>query len=138
MSEERVKVASLRPGMDHVTVRVRVIEAGSPHEIETRNGRRTISEAVVGDETGRVRLTLWGRKAGSLTAGEVVEISNAWTTSYRGQVILNAGARSEIRRLSDEDAPGIDEVPEKYPQAPRRRTGFSGTRGRGFRSRRTM
>jgi replication factor A1 len=32
---------------------------------------------VIGDETGRVKVTLWGKHAGTLKEGEAVEIRNA-------------------------------------------------------------
>ncbi|NOZ89319.1 MAG: single-stranded DNA-binding protein [Crenarchaeota archaeon] len=136
--EKNLKVSELKPGMDNVTVRVRVLEAGEPRTINTRRGPRTISEAVVGDETGRVRLTLWGSAAGNLEQGTAVEIRGAWTTAYRGQVVLNVGNRGEINTLDDSEAPREDEVPEETPRAPpdwqppaRRSSGF-----RGFRTRR--
>lgn len=116
---EPVKVSELKPGMDNVSVRVRVLEAEAPKVIETRKGPRTISEALVGDETGRVRLTLWGRAAGTVSPGEAVEISGAWTTTYRGNVVLNVGGRGEIKRLEDSEVPTAEEVPEETPRAPR-------------------
>ncbi len=116
---EPVKVSELKPGMDNVSVRVRVLEAEAPKVIETRKGPRTISEALVGDETGRVRLTLWGRAAGTVSPGEAVEISGAWTTTYRGNVVLNVGGRGEIKRLEDSEVPAAEEVPEETPRAPR-------------------
>ena len=120
MEEERkpvTPIAALRPGMENVRVRVRVLEAGSPKTVETRRGLRTLSEAVVGDGTGRVRLTLWGRLAGTLRDGEAVEIEGAWTTSYRGFVILNAGSRSRVRRVDDASVPEPERVPDKFPRA---------------------
>jgi replication factor A1 len=122
--EKQVKISELKPGMDNVTVKVRVLDAGAPKVIETRKGPRTISEAIVGDETGRVRLTLWGRAAGGVNPGEAVEIHGAWTTSYRGNVVLNVGGRGEIVRIDDSAVPEPSEVPEETPKAeqqPRRR-----------------
>ena len=130
-----VKISELKPGMDNVIVRVRVLEAEAPRVIETRRGPRTISEALVGDETGRVRLTLWGRVAGTLSQGEVVEIQGAWTTSYRGNVVLNVGGRGEIRRLNDSEAPRPEEIPEETPRAPQRYRGSSSRRFGGFQRR---
>ncbi|ABM80679.1 OB-fold nucleic acid binding domain-containing protein [Hyperthermus butylicus] len=121
--ETPVKISELKPGMDNVTVRVRVLEAEAPRVIETRRGPRTISEAVVGDETGRVKLTLWGRAAGTLSEGEAVEIQGAWTTNYRGNVVLNVGGRGGIRRLDDSEAPQPEEVPEETPKASWQRRG---------------
>ncbi|MCD6323619.1 MAG: single-stranded DNA-binding protein, partial [Desulfurococcales archaeon] len=88
---EKVKVMELKPEMNNLDIVVRVIEAGEPKVINTRSGQRTISEALVGDESGRVKLTLWGKAAGELTEGRAVEIKGAWTTTYRGDVQLNIG-----------------------------------------------
>lgn len=115
---KETKISELQPGMDNVSVKVRVIEAQEPRVINTRKGPRTISEAIVGDETGRTRLTLWGHAAGSLKQGEAVEIHGAWTTAYRGQVVLNVGGKSNIEHVEDQEVPQSDEVPEETPKAP--------------------
>ena len=108
------RVIDLREGMNGVSVRVRVLEAGEAKVIKTRKGPRTISEAIVGDESGRVRLTLWGKLAGSIKKGEAIEIRGAWTTVYKGQVQLNVGAKGSI--IGDEDVVREDEIPEDTPK----------------------
>lgn len=139
LEERNVKVSDLKEGMDGVSVRVRVLEVGEEKVVNTRRGPRTISEALVGDETGRVKLTLWGRHAGTLREGEAVEIRGGWTSSYRGEVQLNVGARGEIERIPDEEVPEASEIPEKRPKAqsrwrPRRsQAGFQSYRSRGRR-----
>ena len=111
------KISSLREGENDVTVRVRVIKVEEPKVINTRKGPKRISEAIVGDDTGRIKLTLWGKHAGSLEEGEAVEIQGAWTTSYRGDVQLNVGFRGEIKRIEDEEVPREEDVPEETPKA---------------------
>ena len=117
MGEE--KIGNLKPGMENVSVTVRVIETSEPKQIQTKKGTRTISEAIVGDETGRVKLTLWGNLAGSVKPGSVIKIDNAWTTAYRGQVQLNAGSKSQITETEDDSIPEADQIPEKVPSAGR-------------------
>lgn len=120
------KVMDLKPGMSNVDMKVRVLEASPPKTIRTKRGERTISEAVVGDETGRVKLTLWGRAAGTIKEGDAIEIKGGWTTSYRGEVQLNIGGRNTIQSVSDEEVPKAEEVPEERPKAPEKgfRRGF--------------
>ncbi|MCE4603958.1 MAG: OB-fold nucleic acid binding domain-containing protein [Aeropyrum sp.] len=135
MSGEDTRIMDLKSGMRNVSIKGRVLETGEPKVVETRRGPATLSEAVVGDETGRVKVTLWGDHAGKLKEGEVVRIDGAWTTSYRGKVQVNAGRESRIERLEDESAPKEEEIPEESPSAPERgypRGGFN----RGFQSRR--
>ncbi|MCE4610135.1 MAG: OB-fold nucleic acid binding domain-containing protein [Desulfurococcales archaeon] len=118
MSEEQErKVLDLKEGEDNVKVRVRVLETSDPKVIQTRKGPKTISEAIVGDETGRIKLTLWGKHAGTLKKGDAVEISGAWTTQYRGKVQINVGYKGEIKQVEDESVPGESDVPESMPEA---------------------
>ncbi len=114
---EKHKVADLHEGLDGIDLKVRVIEAREPKVIQTRKGNRVISEAIVGDETGRIKLTLWGKQAGVLHDGEAIEIKGAWTTSYRGEVQLNIGSRGEISKIDEEEVPSPDEVPKNVPKA---------------------
>ena len=111
-----VKVKDLRPGMNRVDVRVRVLEVKPTRTVQTRRGPRTLSEAVVGDETGRVKLTLWDRNAGKLVEGQAVLLKNAYVTSYRGEAQLNIGRYGSIQPVDDDSVVEADEVPEFTPR----------------------
>jgi len=130
-------IIDLKPNQENVSVKGRVLETSPPRVISTKKGARTISNAILGDETGRVEVTLWGEKAGSLRSGEVVEIVGAWTSVFRGKIQLNVGKATVVNRLSDSDAPPADSIPEDTPKAseapstPPRRHG----RGAGFKPR---
>jgi replication factor A1 len=134
MSRQMKKVMDLAPGSDGINVRVRVLEAGESRVVETRSGSKTLSEALVGDETGRIGLTLWGDHAGKLKKGQVVEVQNAFTTAFRGKVQLNVGNRGSIQQLDDSSMISAEEIPEESPEAPEgwrpRRQGY-GRRPRG-------
>ncbi|MCE4617317.1 MAG: OB-fold nucleic acid binding domain-containing protein [Desulfurococcales archaeon] len=128
---ETKKVGELREDLDNVNVKVRVIETREERTVQTRRGEWTISEAMVGDETGRVKLTLWGRHAGTLKEGEAIEVKGAWTTSYRGDVQLNVGQRGEIERIPDEEVPSTEEIPEDIPKSSG--SGYGYRRSSGYR-----
>jgi len=111
-----INVLELRPGMENVTVKVKVLSVGKPRVIETKKGTRTINNAVVGDNTGRVEAVLWGEKTSSLREGDVVEISGAWVTQFKGKVQLNVGKSTSITKLPENVVQG--EIPEKEPSVP--------------------
>ena len=138
MSGVTKKVMDLTPGSDNVEIRVRVLEVTEPRVVETRSGSRTLSEAVVGDETGRVSLTLWGEHAGKLAEGQAIAIHNAFTTAYRGKVQLNVGRRGSIEEIDDSEVVKAEDVPEDSPEAPenwRPRRRYGGGYSRGYRRR---
>ncbi len=135
-TSQKKRIIDLKSGEENVHVTGRVLETTPPRVIQTRRGPRTISNAIIGDESGRVQVTLWGSKAGSLEEGKVVDIKGAWTTSYRGKVQLNIGRSTNVEEVSDEEAPQPEEIPEDQPTAPytpSRRQGFSRGRRRYYR-----
>ncbi|MEM0027596.1 MAG: single-stranded DNA-binding protein [Ignisphaera sp.] len=134
--ESVTKIKDLKPGMEGITTDVRVLENYGTRTIETKAGMRTLGEYLVGDDTGRVKLVIWGQKASSLNVGDAVEIKNAWVTSFRGEVQLNAGKNSELSKLNDDAVPSADQIPEEMPKAeggaaPSRPRYSRGPRGRG-------
>ncbi len=119
MGETKTKISDLKPGMNGVSLVARVISVEPSRTISTRSGLRTITEAVVGDETGKVKLTMWGKALTSkLKEGDSIEIRNAWTTAFKGVVQLNVGGEENIRVGLEEALPEPEKIPEKYPQAP--------------------
>jgi len=134
MSEGKVKIMDLKPGMERVSVLVRVIDPGEVKRITTKAGERTIREAIVGDDSGRVKLVMWGKSIKTLSQGDVVEVSGAWTTVFRGKLQLNVGGPENVKVVEDMgQVPTADEIPEEEPKAegqvPRR------PRPRGFQRR---
>ncbi|MEM4830549.1 MAG: OB-fold nucleic acid binding domain-containing protein [Zestosphaera sp.] len=119
MGKVKVKIGDLKPEMNGVSLVARVISVEPSRTISTRSGLRTITEAVVGDETGKVKLTMWGKAlTNKLKEGDSIEVRNAWTTVFKGVVQLNVGGEENIKIGSEEALPEPEEIPEKYPQAP--------------------
>lgn len=140
MESSKVNVIDLKPGMENVHVVVRVLKAGGPKVIRTKAGERTISEALVGDSTGRVKLTLWGNTAGSVNEGDAIEIVGGWTSVFKNEIQLNVGSRGKVSKVDSSLVPEVSEIPEAMPKAPeegwsRRSGGFRRPPQRGGRGR---
>ena len=41
------------------------------------------------DETGRIKLTLWGADIGKVKNGDTVSVQGAYTTTFKNEVQLN-------------------------------------------------
>lgn len=136
---EKIKVINLKPGMENISLDVRVVESLGVRTINTKAGARTLGEYIVGDESGRVKLVAWGSKAASLAVGDSISIKNAWVTSFKGEVQLNVGKNSVIEKIPDETVPRVEEIPSETPKSdegykppsrPFKRGGGRGGRGR--------
>jgi len=77
-----------------------------------------VSNLVVGDETGRIRVTLWDEKADladEFSADEVVEITDGYVRERDGSLELHVGNRGSVDAVDDEvtfvpDAKPIDDL----------------------------
>ncbi len=123
----------IRPGLNHVDVLVRVIDAREKRSVATSTGPKDISEATVGDETGRVKLVLWGDKAGLLKRGQPILVKNAFVTEFHGELQLNAGEYSALIEVSDSAVPDESAIPKDQPRRARSEGRRRGPRGSGFR-----
>jgi len=88
-----LKIKDLREGMKRVSIEAKVIEKSDAREVQSRAGDQTyrVSDAVIADETGSIKLTLWNEQIDRVNVDDVVKIENGYVTSFRGEMQLNAG-----------------------------------------------
>jgi len=110
-----MKVMDLRDGTHGIDITVRVLEVSEIQTSRTRHGETDFREAIVGDETGRVKLSVWGELAHQLKPGKVIKIIDAWTTCHKCELELKAGFSSIITEVDDDSFPTEDEIPERAP-----------------------
>ncbi len=79
--------------MKRVSVEAKVVEKGDPREVKSRFRDETyhIVDAVVADETGSIKLTLWNEQIDMVNVGDNIKIENGYITSFKGEIQLNAG-----------------------------------------------
>ena len=65
---------------------------GSPHKV---------SDALIGDETGVVYLTLWDDNIEKVNDGDTVRIENGYVTLFKGNIRLNIGKYGKLELASD-------------------------------------
>jgi replication factor A1 len=88
-----MKISELRDGMRNVSVVAKVIEKSEPREVRSRYRDETyrVADAMVSDETGKVKLTLWNQQIEQVNIDDTVKIENGYIKSFRGEIQLNVG-----------------------------------------------
>ena len=93
MENEKVNIKDLRNGMKRVTVEANVVEKGETREVRSRYKDETynVADAVVADETGSIKLTLWNEQIDQVEVGNKIKTENGYITSFKGEIQLNVG-----------------------------------------------
>jgi len=93
-------IQNLRHGMKKVNIEAEVLEAQKPQLIRTQYGNNImLINTWIGDETGRVKLCLWGEQINAAVVGDFVQIKNASVRTYKGERQLNLGRRGTLSVL---------------------------------------
>jgi len=101
MADEKplTKVKDLTPEAKQTNVLVKVVSKGERRTIDSKfGGSRQLAEAVVGDETGTILLSLWEDQIDSVGAGETVMIDNGYVSLVRGHMRLNVGKYGSFQK----------------------------------------
>ena len=101
----RVTADSLSMGQSDVNFKGVVLDTDSVRTFDRDDGTEgRVSNLTLGDETGRVRVTLWDERADAaaeLAAGESVEVVDGYVRERDGSLELHVGSRSEINELDE-------------------------------------
>jgi len=85
-------IQNLRYGMKKVNLTAEVLETEKPHLVHTQYGNSVVlTEVWICDETGKVKLCLWGEQANFPVVGDTVQIKRASVRTFKGEKLLSLG-----------------------------------------------
>ncbi|MCL2476235.1 single-stranded DNA-binding protein [Candidatus Bathycorpusculum sp.] len=129
------KVGDLTPQSKAVNVTAKVVSKTEMREIPMgRDGSpHKVSDALIGDETGVVYLTLWDDNIEKVNDGDTVRIENGYVTLFKGNIRLNIGKYGKLEPATaplDAEVNTENNVSSKTYEQERRP--YRGGGGRGF------
>jgi replication factor A1 len=140
------KVGDLTPQSKAVNVTAKVVSKTEIREIPMgRDGSpHKVCDALIGDETGVVYLTLWDDNIDKVNEGDSVRVENGYVTLFKGNIRLNIGKYGKLEPAKEPLAVEVNtenNVSSKTYEQERRPyrgggRGFGGGGGYGGRDRR--
>ncbi|MDF1538292.1 MAG: hypothetical protein P1Q69_05270 [Candidatus Thorarchaeota archaeon] len=141
MKQERTRevthaIRDLTRKVRRVTVIFRVVTIGESRIVKSRKtGKRLlVADAVVADETAKIRLTLWNDDIDEIEEGLCYRLNNGRLEIYDESLVLSKSFSGEIIPLDYEIAPVMTDVDMSKPfmgTTPKRRKARS-KEGRTF------
>jgi len=95
-------IKDLRSGMTQICLKAKVLEIAKPNVVYTRYGNyASVANALITDETGTIRLSLWNEQIRCISAGDTIQIENARASTFRGQRQLNVGRKGLLSTVDE-------------------------------------
>ena len=141
-SEELVKAETLTPNSRGVNIIVKVVSKGEVRSVTGRDySVRRVTDALVGDETATILMTLWDDKIDAINEADSLRITNGYINLFRGNMRLNVGKYGSYEILEDSPITEVNtennlsdkryEQERRYHRPYRRSGGYGGRGGRG-------
>lgn len=92
-----MKIENLRVGMKKVNVIAKVLETSEPSKVHTQfRDNALVSNAWIGDETGKIMLCLWDKQVNAVSVGDHIEVKNAHVAMFKAEKQLRLGKNGTI------------------------------------------
>ncbi len=107
----RELLSDIKPNESSVNILCRVITL-NPKDVTIKGEKKRIFYGLLGDESAVVPFTSWSSSFPA-DKGDVIEVMNAYTKEWQGNMQINFGTRTTIKKVEDERLPNISYEPKK-------------------------
>ncbi|MFH0906528.1 MAG: single-stranded DNA-binding protein [archaeon] len=99
-----MKINELKINQKKINLVVKVLSKSESRKVVSRldSVEHNVCEALIGDETGTVLITLWDETIDKLEIGKVYNFDNLFTSEFKRSLRLNIG-RFGIFQIIDKD-----------------------------------
>jgi replication factor A1 len=95
-----MKISELKAGMRNVSVTGKVDSVGEPRTVNLKaGGTNEVADAIISDESGSMKLSLWGADISKVRAGDRVSIENGYINTFKGENSINIGKFGKLNKI---------------------------------------
>jgi replication factor A1 len=105
-----MKISELKTGQGKANVEAEVISVEEPRSFEKFGREIRVANAIIKDDSGSIKLSLWNQDADKVKAGDRVKIINGFVNEFKGEKQLTSGKFGKLEVLGAE---GIEEESEE-------------------------
>lgn len=91
-----MKIKEIKNGMKDVEISATVKEVGEPRNVQTKFGPNSVAAAILDDGSGKIKLSLWGKKISEVKQGDKVKVTGAYVTEWNSELQLNIPKSGEL------------------------------------------
>jgi replication factor A1 len=85
--------------MRNVSVTGKVDSVGEPRTVNLKaGGTNNVADAVISDESGSIKLSLWGDDINKIRPGDRVSVENGYINTFKGENSLAVGKFGKLSK----------------------------------------
>ena len=111
-----MEVKDLQPGQGSVNIEVTVKSVEEPKTIDKYGRQLRLTNAVVTDGSGEIKLTLWNEDVDKVKPGVIIKITNGYVNEFNGEKQLTSGKFGKLEILGEGESTEESEESEETPK----------------------
>ncbi len=98
-----VKISELKSGQGRVDVEAEVKSVEEPRSFNKFGRDLKVANAMIFDESGEIKLTLWNDDIGKVLVGKKIKITNGFVNEFQGEKQLTSGKFGKLEIIGGEE-----------------------------------
>tara|TARA_Y100000310_G_scaffold314506_1_gene363939 strand:- start:730 stop:1122 length:393 start_codon:yes stop_codon:yes gene_type:complete len=97
-------ISELTSGQGNVNVEGTITEVGESRTFSKFGREMTVANAMLKDDSGSIKLTLWNDDVTKFKEGDKVKIENGYVNEFQGENQLTSGKFGKIEKVGEGEA----------------------------------
>ena len=113
-----MEIKDINANQGNIDVVGEIVTKDEPRTFEKFGRQGRVCNAIMKDDSGEIKLTLWNDDVDKVSIGSKVHIQNGWCSEYKGEKQLSTGkfGKLEVVSGSTESAPVAEENTESVAE----------------------
>lgn len=111
-----MEIKDIKPNTGNIDLVLNIVEKEKPRSFEKFGKPGRVCNALVRDETGEIKMTLWNDDIDKVEVGDKVHLQNGWCSEFKGEKQISTGRFGKIEVI--EKAAGMDKPKEVLTNDP--------------------
>ena len=94
-----MKISEIKAGASDVEVEGRVSSITEARDVQTKYGPNQVATAEITDDTGTIKLTLWGDTIKTVRSGDNVKLTGCFVKEYNDELQLTLTKNGSLKVL---------------------------------------
>ena len=90
------KCAEAKNMRNGINITAKLKSKNEPRTVNTKFGETQVCDAMLEDDSGEIKLTLWGDDIPKVNVGDIITIADGYTNTFKDEVSINKSRSGKL------------------------------------------
>ena len=112
-----MEIKDITANQGNIDIVAEIITKEEPRSFEKFGRQGRVCNAMLKDDSGEIKLTLWNEDVDKVSQGNKIHLENGWCSEFRGEKQLSTGKFGKLEIVEGSAEPSKEATPEPVQEA---------------------